>query len=66
MSKHKTEDTGQKMKRKEYDKELRKLQTELCRLQEWVKHKGMRAIIVFEGRDAAGNQALPNLTTSSL
>jgi len=42
------------MKRKEYDKELRKLQTELCRLQEWVKHKGLRAIVVFEGRDAAG------------
>jgi polyphosphate kinase 2 len=54
MSKNKNENTGQKMKRKEYDKQLRKLQTELCRLQEWVKHKGMRAIIVFEGRDAAG------------
>ena len=54
MSKTETKDTGRKMKRKEYDKELRKLQTELCRLQEWVKHKGLRAIIVFEGRDAAG------------
>jgi polyphosphate kinase 2 len=43
-----------KMKRKHYDKELRKLQTELCRLQEWVKHKGLRVIVVFEGRDAAG------------
>ena len=46
--------TDAKMKRKQYEKELRKLQTELCRLQEWVKHKGLRAIIVFEGRDAAG------------
>ena len=35
-------------------KELRKLQIELCRLQDWVKHKGLRVIIVFEGRDAAG------------
>ena len=42
------------MKRKEYEKELRKLQTELCRLQDWVVHKGLRVIAVFEGRDAAG------------
>src|SRR5258706_1221747 len=46
--------TGAKLKRKQYEKALRKLQTELCRLQEWVKHKGLRVIIVFEGRDAAG------------
>ena len=43
-----------KLKRKKYEKELRKLQAELCRLQDWVKHKGLRVIIVFEGRDAAG------------
>jgi polyphosphate kinase 2 len=43
-----------KLKTKEYTKELRKLQAELCKLQEWVKHKGLRVIIVFEGRDAAG------------
>jgi len=42
------------MKRKQYEKELRKLQAELCRLQEWVKHKGLRVMIVFEGRDGAG------------
>ncbi len=42
------------MKYKEYAKKLRKLQAELCRLQEWVKHKGHRVIIVFEGRDTAG------------
>jgi polyphosphate kinase 2 len=42
------------MRRKVYEKELRKLQVELCRLQEWVKHKGLRIIVVFEGRDAAG------------
>jgi polyphosphate kinase 2 len=42
------------LKRKVYDKELRKLQVELCRLQDWVKYKGLRVIIVFEGRDAAG------------
>lgn len=43
-----------KMNRKNYEKELRKLQVELCRLQDWVKLKGLRAIVVFEGRDAAG------------
>jgi polyphosphate kinase 2 len=43
-----------KLKNKKYLKELRKLQGELCRLQEWIKHKGLRVIIVFEGRDAAG------------
>jgi polyphosphate kinase 2 len=43
-----------RLKRKEYEKELRKLQVELCRLQDWVKHKGLRVIIVFEGRDTAG------------
>jgi polyphosphate kinase 2 len=43
-----------KLKRKAYDEKLRKLQAELCRLQDWVKHKGLRVIVVFEGRDAAG------------
>lgn len=37
-----------------YEKQLRKLQTQLCHLQAWVKHKGLRVVIVFEGRDAAG------------
>ncbi|KRR11352.1 polyphosphate kinase [Bradyrhizobium jicamae] len=43
-----------KMKRKEYEKELRKLQVQLCHLQEWVKQEKLRVIILFEGRDAAG------------
>jgi polyphosphate kinase 2 (PPK2 family) len=42
------------MKRKIYEKELRKLQVKLCLLQDWMKQKGLRAIIVFEGRDTAG------------
>ena len=44
----------EKLKNKEYTKELRKLQKELCILQEWVKHKGLRIVVIFEGRDAAG------------
>jgi polyphosphate kinase 2 (PPK2 family) len=43
-----------KMSRKEYEKELHKLQVELCKLQDWVKEKGLRVIILFEGRDGAG------------
>ncbi len=50
----KKDDRPTKLKRKDYAKELRKLQGELCELQDWVKHKGLRIIIVFEGRDAAG------------
>ena len=42
------------MKRKKYESEMQKLQADLCVLQEWVKAKGLRVVIVFEGRDAAG------------
>ena len=44
----------QKLKTKDYLKELRKLQVELCYLQDWVKDTGARIILLFEGRDAAG------------
>jgi polyphosphate kinase len=43
-----------KMGRKSYEKELHKLQVELCHVQDWVKAEGVRIIILFEGRDAAG------------
>jgi polyphosphate kinase 2 len=42
------------LKRKKYDKALRRLHVELVKLQEWVKHKGLKVCIVFEGRDGAG------------
>ncbi|MBX3315711.1 MAG: polyphosphate kinase 2 [Phycisphaeraceae bacterium] len=54
MSKSESESTAPRLKRREYEKELRKLQGRLCMLQDWVKHKGLRVIIIFEGRDAAG------------
>src|SRR5271156_5706266 len=47
-------DQKKKLKNKKYAKELRKLQAELCLLQDWVKHKGLRVIVIFEGRDGAG------------
>ena len=46
--------TAKKLKKKTYESELRKLQAELCILQDWIKHTGERTIVVFEGRDAAG------------
>jgi polyphosphate kinase 2 len=45
---------GGKIKAKAYEKEMLKLQGQLCELQDWVKEKGERVIIIFEGRDAAG------------
>jgi polyphosphate kinase 2 len=42
------------LKRKNYEKLLRKLQAELCAVQDWVKQTGQRIVVVFEGRDAAG------------
>ena len=43
-----------KLKRKTYDKELARLHVELVKLQEWVKYKGLKVCVVFEGRDGAG------------
>ena len=49
-----TADASDKLSRKAFEKELAKLQVELTRLQAWVKDKGARVIVVFEGRDTAG------------
>jgi polyphosphate kinase len=46
--------TKEKLKGKEYEAELERLHVELVKLQEWVKHKGLKVAIVFEGRDGAG------------
>jgi polyphosphate kinase len=58
MAKRKNKGTAseapQKLSRKAFEAELYKLHAELCRLQDWVKHTGHRAVVVFEGRDAAG------------
>jgi len=54
MKKETTGNESKKLKAKKYMKELRRLQGELCKLQDWVKHKGLRVIVVFEGRDGAG------------
>jgi len=51
--KSKQEKVG-KLSKKVYKKELAKLQVELIKLQRWVQHKGLKVVVVFEGRDAAG------------
>ena len=45
---------SEQLKRKDYERKLRKLHGELVRLQQWVQHKGLKVCIVFEGRDGAG------------
>ena len=48
------EQKSKRLKRKFYEEELERLQYELVKLQYWVKEKGLRIILLFEGRDAAG------------
>ena len=56
MSRHDAvaEEAATKLKRKEYESELRKLHAELVAMQEWVKAAGAKICVVFEGRDSAG------------
>jgi polyphosphate kinase 2 len=49
-----TKNKPRKIKNKVYERELAKLQVELVKLQEWIKHKGLKVVVVFEGRDTAG------------
>ncbi len=55
-----------KLTNKAYENELARLQTELVKLQEWVKHSGMRIVILFEGRDAAGKGGVIKRITEKL
>lgn len=47
-------DNQKPLSKKDYEKELRRLQIELVKMQEWVKDQGLRVVVIFEGRDAAG------------
>jgi polyphosphate kinase 2 len=51
---------------KVYERELAKLQVELVKLQEWIKHKGLKVVVIFEGRDAAGKGGVIKRITESL
>jgi polyphosphate kinase 2 len=50
----KTAEHRTKLGKKEYERELANLQIELVKLQEWVRHEGLKVLVIFEGRDAAG------------
>ena len=56
MSDQKNNDlaAGDKLKRKEYERELARLHVEFVKLQQWVVHAGLKVCIIFEGRDGAG------------
>jgi polyphosphate kinase 2 len=56
----------QKIKKKFYEKELGKLQVELVKMQEWIKHKGLKVVVIFEGRDAAGKGGVIKRISQSL
>jgi len=55
-----------KLSRKAYERELARLQIELVKLQEWVKHSGLKVVVLFEGRDAAGKGGTIKRITESL
>ena len=57
---------SRKINNKIYEKELFKLQLELVKLQEWIKHKGLRVVVIFEGRDAAGKGGVIKRITQHL
>src|SRR5262245_59840084 len=56
MAKDNNDDEKPKLKGEQYEKELHRLQVELCQLQEWVKAYGRKIVIIFEGRDGAGKR----------
>jgi polyphosphate kinase len=55
-----------KLSNKQYEKELEQMQIELVRLQEWIKHKGLKVVVLFEGRDAAGKGGTIKRITETL
>ena len=60
------ESTGKKISNKTYLKELARIQIELVKLQEWIKHEGLKVVALFEGRDAAGKGGVIKRITESL
>ena len=58
--------SSKKLNNKDYENELARLQIELVKLQEWIKHKGLKVVVLFEGRDAAGKGGVIKRITQSL
>ena len=55
-----------RIKSKDYERELARLQQELVRLQRWIRHKGLKVVVIFEGRDAAGKGGVIKRITERL
>ena len=66
MSKQPKESSARQLSNKRYDKELRKLQLDLVKMQEWIAQKKMKVLVLFEGRDAAGKGGTIKRITESL
>ncbi|TMD36296.1 MAG: polyphosphate kinase 2 [Chloroflexi bacterium] len=54
------------LSRRDYDKELRRLQVDLVQLEEWIRHRGLRVVVLFEGRDTAGKGGIIKRMTALL
>lgn len=65
-SEEQPENNSNRIPKKVYEQELAKLQIELVKLQEWVKHEGLKVVVIFEGRDAAGKGGVIKRITESL
>ena len=65
-SHYKLADGVKRLKKKYFEKELARLQVELVKLQYWVKEKGLKVVVIFEGRDAAGKGGVITRITQSL
>jgi polyphosphate kinase len=65
-NREKSKKKPKKISRKVYEQELFKLQLELVKLQEWIKHKGLKVVVIFEGRDAAGKGGVIKRITQHL
>ncbi len=66
QSKSKLKSSVKRLNKRFYEKELANLQVELVKLQEWIKHKGLKVVVIFEGRDAAGKGGVIKRITQSL
>ena len=55
-----------RLKKEFYESELSRLQLELVKLQEWIRHQGLRVVVIFEGRDAAGKGGVIKRVTECL
>ncbi|MBP1625342.1 MAG: hypothetical protein H6Q07_3364 [Acidobacteria bacterium] len=66
MGKNKAANKAKEIDKKFYEQELERLQIELVKLQEWIRHKGLKIVVIFEGRDAAGKGGAIKRITESL